>query len=55
MPYRDLLLEIKKCYLQQYKLANKKGIGYWHVIEDLFLEGLEINNIKKTIKLEMGS
>jgi hypothetical protein len=51
-----LLSHVRKAYDKQYSSASKTpGQGYWHGIEDLYIEGITINHAKKLIKLSVGS
>jgi len=52
----ELLKFIHKCYEKQYKIADKdEDNSYWHGIEDLVIEGININHKTKKITLYIGS
>ena len=51
-----LLGKIYECYVKQYKAAETDSEqNYWHIIEDLAIEGIEIDHKNNTIYLSMGS
>ena len=51
-----LIKFIGKCYIKQYKNAETDDDnGYWHGIEDLVIEGININHKTKKIELFVGS
>lgn len=52
----QLLSHIRKAYDKQYISAETDPEnGYWHAIEDLLIEGIDVDHTKKTIKLCVGS
>lgn len=55
MGLAGILNQIGKCYKKQYANVEKDGNGYWHAIDDLILEGLAVDHIKKIITLSVGS
>jgi len=49
-----LLGKIGKCYEEVYNEEDRYGI-WGHDIGDLSIQGIDVNHVKKTIKLSMGS
>ncbi len=51
-----LLRKIWECYTKQYDAAKTDdNQDYWHGIDDLFVEGIDIDHKKREIRLSMGS
>ena len=50
-----LMKLIYKYYVKHYANVEKDGNGYWHGMEDLYLEGIDVDHKAKTIKLDVGS
>ena len=56
MGFANLLTHIRKAYDKQYAAAKKsKTNGYWHGMEDLYLEGINVDHKTKKITLDIGS
>lgn len=54
MSLSKLLVKIGLAYQNVYQNANHFGV-YGHCIDDLYLEGIEVDHKKLTIKLTVGS
>lgn len=49
--------KLRDAYKRHYKAidADKIDDGYWHGLDDLFLEGVDVNDDEKTIGIVIGS
>ena len=51
-----ILKQIHVAYVKQYEAAEiDDNQEYWHGIEDLAVEGIAVDHVKKEIRLSMGS
>lgn len=50
-----LIKKISECYDETYDDADENGNGYWHSIEDLVIEGIRVDHVKRIIRLDVGS
>lgn len=51
----NLFKHIGSAYNRTYADADKGNNGYWHAVEDLYIEEIKVNHKKKLITLSVGS